>query len=73
MKQLLKYENVNVNCRDESGWTLISLSIVNQSDEIEELLELLIKEKGADPDIPDENGLTPLHYLVKIDIDTIFK
>jgi len=72
VKKLLEYEIVNVNGKDESGRTLISLSIVNQSDENEEFLEFLIKEKGADPNIPDVNGLTPLHHLVKINIDTMF-
>ena len=29
----------------------------------------MIKDKGADPNIADVNGFTPLHHLVKLDID----
>ena len=63
VKHLLNIPGIDVNCKDENGRTLISLSIELEGDEALEYIEYLLKEKGADPNIPDLKGLTPLHYL----------
>jgi ankyrin repeat protein len=51
VKKLLENEGVNVNGKDEEGRTIISLSLMNITEETEEFVEFLIKEKGGDPNI----------------------
>ena len=60
-----------MNGQDEEGRTLISLSLMNITDETEEFVEFLIKEKKGDPNIADVNGFTPLHHLVNINMDRL--
>lgn len=71
VKKLLENKDVNVNGKDEEGRTLITLSLLNISEETEEFVEFLIKEKGGDPNIEDVNGFTPLHHLVNINVENL--
>ena len=64
VKFLLNQPGINVNCKDEQGRTLISLAVELNNDDSLEYIEYLLKEKGADPNIPDISGETPLHHLV---------
>ena len=68
VKRLLEEENVDVNCKDEKGRTLLALTLINLTEESQEFVKHLLKRK-ADPNIADNDGLTPLHYLAKDDID----
>lgn len=63
--RLLKEANCDVNCKDEQGRTLLSQAIEMLSKETLQQIKFLLKEKGADPNVADQNGLTPLHYLCK--------
>mmetsp|Transcript_17911 Transcript_17911/g.12887 ORF Transcript_17911/g.12887 Transcript_17911/m.12887 type:complete len:162 (+) Transcript_17911:765-1250(+) len=62
VKRLLEEENVNVNCKDEKGRTLLMLSMINLNDDTPEFIEYLLK-KGADPNMEDLEGKTSLHYI----------
>jgi ankyrin repeat protein len=63
VKFLLNQPGIDVNCKDEQGRTLISLAVELNTDEAIEYMTYLLKEKGADPNVPDINGDTPLHHL----------
>jgi len=47
VKKLLNYPDVDVNCKDDEGRTLVSNSIDNLSDKTLEYLRFLIVDKGA--------------------------
>jgi len=64
VKYLLSLPGIDVNCKDEKGRTLVSLAIELETEEALEYMEYLLKEKSADPNIQDINGLSPLHYLL---------
>ncbi|CAG9315884.1 unnamed protein product [Blepharisma stoltei] len=63
--RLLKEPNCDVNCKDEEGRTLLSQAIEMLSIETLSQIKFLLKEKGADPNIADRNGMTALHYLCR--------
>lgn len=60
---MLKEENVDVNCRDDKGWTLLALCLLNVNKQSEEFIEFLLKEKKADPNLADIDDVTPLILL----------
>ena len=64
VKKFLEKDEINVNGKDDNGRTLISLSLMNLTEETFDFVEFLIKEKGGDPNIADIDGLTGLHHLV---------
>lgn len=63
MRKVLEYENVDVNCKDEDGRTLLSraLDLLNEQSIAE--IEFLLGNKAADPNLADLKGRTPLHHL----------
>jgi len=63
VKQLLEYEEIDVNLRDRQGKTMVSNCIVEFDQQSLKNLELFLMEKRADPNIKDFNGNTPLHHL----------
>jgi len=63
VSQLLKKPGIDVNCKDESGRTILSLAVEMLSDETIEQMEYLLTTKGADPNIPDLGGDSALHHL----------
>ena len=62
---LMSQDVVNVNCKDENGRTLLSHAMSALSEETLDYILTLIRDKGADPNIPDAKGNTPLMYLVE--------
>lgn len=65
VKTFLEYVDVDVNCKDEKGRTLLSLSLININERTEAFVKYLL-EKNADTNIADVDGKTPLHYLADI-------
>jgi ankyrin repeat protein/predicted DNA-binding WGR domain protein len=63
VERLLKEHSIDINCKDEQGRTLLSQTIEVLSLDTLRQIEYFLFEKKADPDIPDLNGWTPLHYL----------
>ena len=70
--KLLKQPDVDVNCKDENGRTMLSLAMDKLNLETINQVGYLLDVKQANPNIPDLNGDTPLHHLVlkAIDIPT---
>jgi len=62
IKTFLKYPDVNVNCKDDEGRTIVSSAIDNINEKSLEYLKFLINVKGADVKISDLDEKTPLHY-----------
>jgi ankyrin repeat protein len=61
---LLDEPNVDVNCKDEKGRTLLMLSLVSLNEDSYDFIKYLLK-KGADMSIADLDGQTALHYAAK--------
>lgn len=57
IKTMLKYDNVNLQCLDEDGRSL--LHAASGSGQLE--IVRLLKEKDLDPNAQNKQGLTPLH------------
>lgn len=55
VKRILDQPNVDVNCKDEKGRTLLLLSLVSLDEESHEFIKYLLK-KGANPNIADLEG-----------------
>jgi ankyrin repeat protein len=55
VKRLLDEPNIDVNCKDEKGRTLLMLSLVQLDSESKSFIKYLLK-KGADPNIADLEG-----------------
>ena len=65
VKRLLEIPGVDVNCKDEEGRTLLSRSVDMLSTSTLEQMEDLLLHRHADPNLPDLQGLTPLHHLAR--------
>ena len=62
VKRLLEHPDIDVNCKDEKGRTLLALSFLSFDESTAEFAEYLMK-KGANPNIPDVDGNTPFHVV----------
>lgn len=67
VKKLLEHPEVDVNCKDEKGRTLLTLALMDLNDRTVEFVKYLL-EKGADPNISDADDQNSLHYLAKSSI-----
>jgi hypothetical protein len=64
VKKLLEHPEVDVNCKDEKGRTLLTLSLLDLNERTVNFVKYLL-EKGADPNLPDVDERVSLHYLAK--------
>src|SRR3990167_2084931 len=63
LNQLLEYPDIDVNCKDDSGKTLLANSVRTLTEKTVKFAGLLIKKHHADVLIPDLNGNIALHHL----------
>ncbi|PWW74906.1 ankyrin [Tuber magnatum] len=63
VQELLADERVDVNSRDDAGFTPIHLSITNSRSDI---LRLLLSHSFVDPLVPHVSGRTPLHTAAEL-------
>uniref|UniRef100_A0ABD2XE71 Uncharacterized protein n=1 Tax=Trichogramma kaykai TaxID=54128 RepID=A0ABD2XE71_9HYME len=64
-----KYHPVQIDARDESGETALHLALKNKN---RTLVEFLLKN-GADPNVSNKRGFTPLHIACKNDCEHDFE
>ena len=64
VKLFLDKPEVDVNCKDEKGRTLLTLSLLDLNERTVDFVKYLLS-KGADPNIADIDQQTALHYLAK--------
>lgn len=63
VKELLKHEGVDVNGKDDKGLTLLHMACVDlTADDVTDFVKFLLS-KGANPNLADLEGQTPLHIL----------
>lgn len=62
VKHLLNIPDVDVNCKDDKGRTLLTFALMELNDKTVEFVKFLL-EKGADPNILDIEEQNALHYL----------
>ena len=63
VKNFLKLDTVDVNGKDDKGRTLLTMALVDLTDdEVVEFVKFLIN-KGANVNTQDLDGNTPLHLL----------
>lgn len=66
VKLMLQKPDIDVNCKDDSGRTLLSNAVSMLSEETLEQIEILLTQNQADPNIPDLEGKTALHHLAEL-------
>ncbi|KRW99702.1 Ankyrin repeat-containing domain [Pseudocohnilembus persalinus] len=70
LKYLIKQPNINVNCRDDEGITLLAKSVIQLYQDYENI-DLNIEQikfwlnANSDPNIADNSGKTPLHFIAE--------
>jgi ankyrin repeat protein len=64
VKRLLIEPHIDVNVKDEKGRSLIILSLLVIDKDTHNFIEFQIK-KGANVNITDFEGNSPLHYIAK--------
>ena len=65
VKNFLKLDSVDVNGKDDKGRTLLTMALVDLTDdEVVEFVRFLIS-KGANVNTQDLQGNTPLHLLAQ--------
>lgn len=64
VKQLLEYKDINVNCQDDQGKSLLYLETETFFEDFEEKYKKIKywMDKGADPNVCDIEGNIPLHF-----------
>lgn len=88
VKRLLSYPNVDVNCKDDQGKTLVCLSVcAGMNWDSYEQIRYLLEEKvcqysffrglmrvlqKADPNITDLGGNNALHYVCQLRKESTF-
>lgn len=55
VKKFLDMPDVDVNCKDEKGRTLLTMALLDITDRTPKFVRYLL-EKGADPNVEDIDG-----------------
>jgi len=63
VKRLLEEPSVDVNGKDDRGRTLLIMNMIDLSEPSCVNFAQFLLDKGADPNIADVDGNTPLHIL----------
>ena len=71
LRKMLSNPTTNVNCVDDQGRTLVSNAVQTINAENYSHIAFLLRDKKADPNIPDAQGLTPLDYLCSSNLTTL--
>lgn len=69
VKALLNLPGTDVNCKDDEGRTLVSLTVDNLDSEKMEQIRFLVEEKSADVTLTDLKGRGPLYYASNLRVD----
>jgi ankyrin repeat protein len=69
VKRLLSEESVDVNGKDDKGRTLLLMTMIDLSEPSCVNFAKYLLDKGADPNIGDLDGNTPLHTLAAYKIN----
>jgi ankyrin repeat protein/predicted DNA-binding WGR domain protein len=72
INKLLDYPDIDVNCKDDNGRTLVSNSVRNLNEKAVNFVEMIIKKHKADIEIPDLKQRTPLHHMMIIHSGSIY-
>ena len=64
VKKLLSQEGVQVNCKDDSGRSLLSVMLFQIDDQTEDFIKQVLS-LGGDPNLKDFEDSTSLHHLAK--------
>lgn len=68
LKQMIK-EGVDINQKDDFGYTLLHYAISNNHEDT----ALLLLNNGANCTVQDNNGATPLHYAYEYGMTNVAK
>ena len=69
LRILLKY-SADINCKMKGGWTPLLLAVSNNH---LDLVDEMIRELGADPNLPNEDGKTPIYIAARNGYSGIIK
>lgn len=72
VKKFLDMPGIDVNCKDEKGRTLLTMALLDISERTSSFVKYLL-QRGADPNIEDIEGQISLHYLAKIEFNSLNK
>ncbi|WP_430534071.1 ankyrin repeat domain-containing protein [Listeria rocourtiae] len=72
VRLLLAKTNIDVNHINNPGWTaLLEAIVLSTGNKTQQQIVLALLENGADPNIADSNGVTPLSHAKQKGYDTI--
>jgi ankyrin repeat protein/predicted DNA-binding WGR domain protein len=71
LRRMLDDPATNVNCIDDEGRTLVSNAIKTINAQNFNHVAYLLRDKKADPNIPDAKGLTAFDYLCAHNVDAL--
>jgi ankyrin repeat protein len=71
LRRMLDDPATNVNCIDDEGRTLVSNAIKTIDAQNFNHVAFLLRDKKADPNIPDAKGLTAFDYLCAHNVDSL--
>ena len=71
LRKMLDYPQTDVNCVDDEGRTLVSNAIKTINAQNFNHVAFLLRDKKADPNIADAQGLTAFDYLCAHNVDIL--
>jgi ankyrin repeat protein/predicted DNA-binding WGR domain protein len=73
LRKMLDYPQTDVNCIDDEGRTLVSNAIKTINAQNFNHVAFLLRDKKADPNIADAQGLTAFDYLCAHNVENLTK